>query len=211
VRIDYIDSYCERVAPGFWGEPLNSASNLAFLVAAVALWSMTRGDRPAIRALPILIGLIFLGSAAFHTTATRWGAAADSGFIAAFMLYYVVLYTHLFWGVPWRRAWLAAPAFAAFTVVLAVTVGGQSMYVAALTVLIGLTIAMLVTGRPDWSWFAAASLVFAVSLTFRTIDGAVCDALPIGTHFMWHLLNATTLYLVSRAATIRARAEVSVP
>ena len=201
------------MAPGFWGEPLNSVSNLAFLVAAVALWWATRADRPAIRALPILIGLIFLGSVAFHTTATRWGAAADSGFIAVFMLYFTALYTHLYWGVPWRRAWLAAPAFAAFTVLLAVTVGGQSMYVAALTVLIGLTIAMRVTGRPGWRRFAVASLVFAVSLTFRTIDGAVCEALPIGTHFLWHLLNATTLYLVSRAALLRAREarEVSAP
>lgn len=171
---------------------------------------MTRPDRPAIRALPVLIGLIFLGSAAFHTTATRWGAATDSGFIAVFLLYYIVLYTHLFWQVPWRRAWLAAPAFFAYTVVVALTVGGQSMYLAALSVLIGLSVAMRWKGRPHWAWFAAASVVFAVSLTFRTIDRSVCDAIPAGTHFLWHLLNATTLFIVSRAAIIRAR-ELSGP
>ncbi len=32
-----------------------------------------------------------------------------------------------------------------------------------------------------------------VSLTFRTLDGPLCDSLPVGTHFLWHLLNATML------------------
>lgn len=200
-----MDSYCERVAPGFWGEPLNSATNLAFLGAALALWWMSRGDRPSVRALPVLIGLIFVGSAAFHTAATRWGAALDSGFIAVFQLYYIALYTHLFWQVRWRRAWLAAPAFFAYTVIVALTVGGQSMYLAALSVLIGLAVAMRWTGRAHWWWFALAAGVFAVSLTFRTIDDAVCGSLPTGTHFVWHLLNATTLFIVSRAAIVRAR------
>jgi len=33
----------------------------------------------------------------------------------------------------------------------------------------------------------------------------VCGGLPIGTHWAWHLLNAVTLYLVSRTAIIRWR------
>jgi hypothetical protein len=35
---------------------------------------------------------------------------------------------------------------------------------------------------------------------FRTIDNAVCDVVPIGTHFIWHCLNATLLYVLLRAA-----------
>lgn len=31
----YIDSYCERLLPGFWDEPLNAVSNLAFWLAAM--------------------------------------------------------------------------------------------------------------------------------------------------------------------------------
>ena len=30
----YIDNYCERLLPGFWDEPLNAISNLAFWLAA---------------------------------------------------------------------------------------------------------------------------------------------------------------------------------
>ena len=35
--------------------------------------------------------------------------------------------------------------------------------------------------------------LLALSLAFRTIDAAVCPRLPVGTHFLWHLLNAAML------------------
>ena len=44
-----------------------------------------------------------------------------------------------------------------------------------------------------------AGLVFAVSVTFRSVDMAVCDALPIGVHYMWHVLNAVVLGLAVEA------------
>ncbi len=41
-------------------------------------------------------------------------------------------------------------------------------------------------------------LIFAVSLGFRTIDEPLCDRLPIGTHYVWHVLNAVVLYRLTR-------------
>jgi hypothetical protein len=41
---------------------------------------------------------------------------------------------------------------------------------------------------------------FALSLTFRTIDLPVCARFPLGTHFLWHLLNATVLGILLLAA-----------
>ena len=32
-----IDGYCERLDTGFWAEPVNAASNLAFVVAAIVV------------------------------------------------------------------------------------------------------------------------------------------------------------------------------
>jgi hypothetical protein len=46
----------------------------------------------------------------------------------------------------------------------------------------------------------AAAATLAVSLVFRSIDMAVCDAVPLGTHFLWHSLNGLALYLLLRAA-----------
>src|SRR5262249_61672034 len=47
---------------------------------------------------------------------------------------------------------------------------------------------------------ALAAGVFCVSLTFRTIDRAICGAFPLGTHFIWHLLNAIVLFALLRSA-----------
>ncbi|MEO1199837.1 MAG: ceramidase domain-containing protein [Pseudomonadota bacterium] len=41
-----------------------------------------------------------------------------------------------------------------------------------------------------------AALFFIASLTARSLDMAVCEAIPFGIHFMWHLLNAFVLFFV---------------
>lgn len=55
---------------------------------------------------------------------------------------------------------------------------------------------------------AMAGLVFLVSLGFRALDQALCPVIPIGTHFLWHIMNALVLFLLLRAA-IRHRAMLS--
>ncbi|WP_410587554.1 hypothetical protein [Amycolatopsis sp. lyj-23] len=192
---DYVDGYCERVAPGLWGEPLNSLSNLAFLVAAVLVWRLAAGDRVG-RLLAGLIGLVFVASTVFHLLATRWAAVADSVSILAFVLVYAALFPRVFFG--WRLWWLGPPVFLALTVVTALLGGG--LYLSALIGL-GLCAAILAFARDaSWPHFAVAGAVFALSLSLGTLDRDVCDYVPAGTHFLWHLLNGVVLYLVSRAA-----------
>ena len=47
---------------------------------------------------------------------------------------------------------------------------------------------------------ALAAAVFTLSLILRIIDLAICNALPLGTHFLWHICNAIVLYLALRGA-----------
>ena len=48
--------------------------------------------------------------------------------------------------------------------------------------------------------------LFLLSLTFRTLDRAVCPVWPLGTHALWHILNAGVLYaLIVIAARYRRR------
>ena len=65
---DYIDEYCERLAPGLWGEPLNALSNIGFFIAAWLIWRTLAGRQRVgdLRALDILLFLVGLGSLAFH-------------------------------------------------------------------------------------------------------------------------------------------------
>ncbi|ADJ50930.1 hypothetical protein AMES_9105 [Amycolatopsis mediterranei S699] len=190
---DYVDGYCERVAPGLLGEPLNSLSNLAFLVAAVLVWRLANGDRTG-RVLAGLIGLVFVASTVFHLLATRWAAVADSAAILAFMLVYAVVFTRENWSRRW--AWVAAPALLALTVGSALLGGG--LYLGALIGLGVFAAVLAFTRDAYWTHFAIAGAVFALSLSLRTLDRDVCSYVPVGTHFLWHLLNGVVLYLVSR-------------
>jgi hypothetical protein len=38
--------------------------------------------------------------------------------------------------------------------------------------------------------------ILVVSLTFRTLDDPLCDLVPFGTHFLWHILNGLMLALM---------------
>jgi hypothetical protein len=214
---DYVDNYCERTDGSFWSEPLNAVSNVSFLIAAIVAWIQIRRvsrltGQPAgeLSALPLMILFIFVGSSLFHTTATRWGLALDSGSIGVYMVYFIALWPRLYWDLPWRRAWLGAPIFLAFTALVSVTLRGlPGMYLAALLGLLVLAGFLLFSRIPErrahWKWYLGAALVFAVSLTARTLDGPLCGRLPIGTHYIWHTLNGVVLYLVTYAAVIRWR------
>jgi len=82
----YVDGYCERTAPGLWGEPFNSVSNVAFLAACVALLSLLARQRrpvpPSVWLLPAIVGVVGLCSLSFHMLASTFTAALDSLSIA---------------------------------------------------------------------------------------------------------------------------------
>jgi hypothetical protein len=43
----------------------------------------------------------------------------------------------------------------------------------------------------------AAAAVFSLAIVARSLDWTV--PFPLGTHFLWHLLNGVVLYLAMRA------------
>ncbi|HXF55354.1 MAG TPA: ceramidase domain-containing protein [Hyphomicrobiaceae bacterium] len=208
--------YCERAGdPGFWAEPLNAASNAAFLFAAalaLAAW-LRQPQRGVVEcALVALVGAIGVGSFLFHTLATRWAALADTLPITAFMLIYLGYALVRFVGLP---RLLGGVLVAAFMLVLQAAdavrcsggpcLNGSLGYVPALIAL-GLVGVVL-----RWRGDAAApallwgALIFAISLTFRTVDRMVCPWTAItggavGTHFVWHLMNALLLHMLVMAA-----------
>jgi hypothetical protein len=75
---------------------------------------------------------------------------------------------------------------------------GSVGYLPALAALIA--VAAVAKGEVVRRGLAVAALVFAISLTLRTVDLALCPAFPLGTHFAWHILNAVVLYILLRTA-----------
>ncbi len=193
-----IDGYCERLSPDYWAEPVNAVTNLAFIVAALLMWRHCRGDRLG-QLLCAVVFAIGVGSYLFHTHAQVWSAMADVIPIALFILIYIYAMNRVGWGLrPWPAAGLAALfiPYAAATVPLFQMVPGlgSSAGYAPVPLLILIYAVLLRTRAPQLArGLAIGALILIVSLTFRTIDLPLCDGFPLGTHFMWHLLNGLML------------------
>jgi hypothetical protein len=205
-----VDAYCERTDASLWSEPFNAATNVAFLLAAAVLWQavaqVRAGGRtvaPSVRSLPALLGLIGLCSLLFHTVATGWAGLADT--LSILLFGGVFLYAFLRHAAG-LRLWIALIGAGVFTVASYFTPGilpagflnRSGAYFPYLAGLLAITVFLAAAGRPGWRMFMFGTLLFCVSLALRTIDAQVCDAFPLGTHFLWHLLNAAVLFLLSR-------------
>ncbi|MER2507431.1 MAG: hypothetical protein ABTQ27_01600 [Amaricoccus sp.] len=47
---------------------------------------------------------------------------------------------------------------------------------------------------PGAAWrLAIGALMLSLSLVFRSVDQLVCPVFPVGTHFLWHMLNGAML------------------
>ena len=233
--------YCERgTSTALLAEPFNAASNAAFLLAALValqllLWR-PREDRSADHYL--LIGLVFLiglGSLAFHLFATTETALADVIPISLFMLVYLGFVLNRFIGVPPAWTVLLVIGFAGLIGLTGQVKCGEGLvalpganvpggkpclngslfYLPALGALIVMGLLLKERAHRAAPYLLWAAAIFAVSVTFRSLDMALCndtvfDGRKIGTHFLWHLLNALTLFLLLRAS-LEARAPAVQP
>jgi hypothetical protein len=215
--------YCERLDGGFWAEPANALTNGAFLIAAAAAFVSWRrrgaADGPVL-ALILVTASVGVGSFVFHTVATRGAMLFDVVPIAVFIYGYFLLALRRFFGLGAWAAAVVTIAFAAGSYLIdafASGLNGSLAYLPALGAMACFSALLWLQSRRDAgdtplrprlaSGLAGAALLFFVSLCFRTVDREVCALLPLGTHFLWHALNACVLYVLLRTAML-AKSEV---
>lgn len=227
---EHVFQYCERgTDAALWAEPINAVSNAGFFLAALIFWQLVLW-RPREERSPdhyLFVALVFLigcGSLAFHLYANEGTELADVIPISLFMLVYLGFALNRFLSVP--PGWTVL-LVAIFTALVAVSMrvdcwdggigwqsavegakpclNGSMSYLPALGALI--IVGMVAAERrhraaPYLLW---AAVVFTVSIVLRSLDFALCDQIEIdgrdvGTHFVWHLLNAVVLFLLLRAS-----------
>jgi len=201
-----IDHYCERLDASFWAEPVNAFSNAAFLIAAAAAYAQWRRDArgdAAILALILVVAIVGLGSFAFHTLATPGARLLDVIPIGIFIYGYFLYALRRFLALSWPAALGLLAGFIAVSHALATLVpravlNGSVGYFPALAALVA--IGLMVRRRPAGKAMLIAAGLFTVALAMRIVDLDVCDALPVGTHFLWHVFDAAVLYAVLRGA-----------
>lgn len=207
----YIDIYCERLEPGLLAEPVNAVTNLAFFVAGFFALQLARSENALNWRSGLLITLIFamgVGSTLFHTFAVLWAMMADVLPILTFQIVFIVCYAQKIIKLKFPLCQVPVALFiitmVGFMQLPREWLNGTLEYAPALIFVTGLGVYHLKHARREkWGLLAAAG-TFVVSMTFRSIDMQVCEALPLGTHFLWHCLNGLVLYLATRAYILNA-------
>lgn len=204
-----IDEYCERVDMSFWAEPTNAVTNFLIIFAGLAAYRLYNQQlplhgsrhRPNVLILIALVVLTGIGSFLYHTLATVWAGYADILPIIGFIYLYHAVFLRRALAMPYKYVLGYLLIFFGLSALLTKTLGAQALngsiaYVPALISFYTVWVAMLALRRPGAQLFGTAALVFFAAISFRTADMMVCDVFPLGTHFMWHTLNAIVLYLL---------------
>jgi len=198
---------CERHAETWVAEPLNVLSSFLFIFVGIAIYryyhhhaDLERRWIWDIHALTVLTVIIGINSAIFHSFPSPTTELADTIPIVMFILLY-------FWSVLFRigrcNLFQAAICFVAFVGFSHIFVSqfpnamNDSIgYLSSMIALIVIAVHLHLRARPSSQYYMMAALVGVVSLFCRVIDREVCDVFPMGTHFLWHVFNATLLFIL---------------
>lgn len=207
-----VDLYCERTGPELWAEPLNALSNLAFFAAGLwGVWQVRkRGAGIFAEVLAWWVVAIGVGSSLFHTFANRGTVWADVLPIAGFTLAYTLFNLRRFLGMKWGKAIAIFVAFYAVAGLVTFAVpdwlreasNGTTGYLPPFLALAFFGAMVAASGNRAGWYNLAGSAIFVVSVICRMIDPLVCGSFPLGTHFLWHILNGLMLGVLL-AATAR--------
>ena len=199
---DSVDIYCERLDASFWAEPINAISNLSFIVAGLLLWRL---KSPRATVMAILLILIGIGSFSFHTYANRLTGLFDVLAIALYLVAFAFL-------IPkqWTRSSIWIQLGSVLLLILCIVLTQllintlkptfpwlpPGMYLGAwLTLVIYALVTQSSNSRAARSLWLAI-IIFPFSLLSRQLDMPLCDFTG-GSHWLWHLINGSTLYLSS--------------
>lgn len=203
-----MQTYCERCGPGLFDEPINATSNVVFLLAAWAAWRFGVRHRAVTVGLCVLIGMsvaIGVGSALWHTFATPWASFLDVVPIMLFQLSFLWLYGRqiamlnrttivlLLIGYIGAGHWLLT---------YSEWLNGVLIYGPTFFVSWAVGLHYYLSERRERCILLCSAMVFCLALFCRTIDLVICRQFPIGTHFMWHVLNGLVVYLAMRALIV---------
>ena len=203
--LNFLDTYCERAGDaGMFAEPLNLYTNLFFALAAgISVCNLVRTKSNRSRfdlwMMTLIMWLIGVGSGMWHAIPTGLTVLMDVIPITLFINAYIAsalrrLFHQNWWRVlAWWTAYFVA-SIAAQKLLPPDLLNGTIMYIPTYLALAIMTVCLHRRNANTGSIFGLALGVWTVSLMFRTMDMQLCPNVAVGTHFLWHTLNAWVLW-----------------
>jgi hypothetical protein len=203
-------TYCEQPIIGNYFQPLNTLSNIFFIVAAILLYYYFRTrkikDAKSIIFL-FLIVLIGLGSFLWHLNKNKVTFFCDVIPISLFFVAYIYFLITVISKNKIKSAFITG-IYLIFIMIGSIffrsiiennLINGAYEYILTLFFFTLIWIYTYTKNRQIFRKLVLVFVLFLLALVFRQADLLVCNYIPIGTHFIWHLFTASTSYFAVRA------------
>lgn len=188
IYIEAISTHCEKPL-GFISEPVNTVSNVAFFISAYFIYKLSRPK------LFWLVTLIGLGSTAYHGFNNPYTLILDVLPVYAFILYSLYILTSQ-WLIPLSLVLIQIFVLRNLPVFI------LDIPTVHITNLLFIWLLMI--------WFykrlgkmalklVPVVLVYGLAIAVRGFDIPICPINKFGTHFLWHILTATAVYLTTKS------------
>lgn len=199
-----MSTYCENGIGLFYTQPVNTISNIVIFISAYFSYQLVRTyhiKNLIIRILPLIIVLAAIGSILWHGIPNLLTNFADLVPLSAVVL--VSFFFLLDKCLPNKSlVWALLFAFILieFPFIFDIFPSFNGLLPYSIALILGLFVFFVSFRKykelaPQLIFII---LLFTVALFFRTIDHTVCSKLSIGTHSVWHILNALVFYLLIR-------------
>lgn len=193
--------YCEHITEGLFTEPLNVVSNAVFFFSGILSFLLLKKYKVKSKVLWFLsfnILLIGTGSALWHIFRTSPALIMDS--IPIYVFIVVMLYSLLQWLLRSKmRAATVTGSFVLSQIVLWLILPSNvtNSSIRHIINLIAFSCLLYFLKKkngaiPKETWYAFSLYFFAIIA--RTIDLPLCSFFRYGTHMLWHMLNAISVY-----------------
>ena len=199
-----LDLYRERnLSPDFWAEPFNALTNVSFLLGAAFALDFAirrRATSPLTIVFISVAGLIGFGSFYFHTVPNRFTISLDIAPIVLFQVLFLWLLSHKMLSMSrWASAAIVIGVVGSSFVLFPFhePMNGSLFYIPLLVVMWTLGTVWAERSKAEPYLLVAAASCFTLAVAARSSDWMV--PWPVGTHFVWHLLNGAVVYLALRA------------
>ena len=199
-----MDFYCERTNEQIFNEPVNAISNIFFIIVSLSLIKILRRNQSnkIYYIQPILIFFIGIGSFLFHLNPNIITLYSDVIPIFLFSLSFIFFFNRDVININYLNNALLFLLF--FFLFLFITpklnyeiLNGSEFYFANYFFLTMYTIWLYLKKSDFFQLLLLGFIFFNLSILLRSLDNHICEYFSIGTHFLWHFLNAYLLKILT--------------
>lgn len=196
---------CELQSNHLVSQPVNLLTNAAFLIASYLIYRLIRKNRIKEKGIiTLFIGsvLIGLGSIAHHAVPNNFTLLLDG--LPIYLFLFLALYHLIHALIPNKGYSVLLSVIYVFVNFLAPIAIRIPFDPNAVTPILNLAFLLLITVflsrkyKKPTNFLIWAMGSYTLATVFFLLDEKICSQFPIGTHFLWHIFNAMTIYFLVR-------------